>query len=191
MDIDDDPFIAMLYQMQLYEENEDATNQSGIPPRNLMEDFENETLPTERVMVYHVQSTNNETTFECPVCWDNIDMNNRVTTMCDHHYCSSCMENILRKSIENKTQTQCPMCRESCTLLETQNETVFNTIKDVLDKSYEETAEQEDYTRQHVMNNINSEINNLFIRRFVYEPYEMSSVQAEIAANILQSFGNS
>jgi hypothetical protein len=190
MDTENDAFIALLYQIQYeneYETEYDETEDELIP-RNLIDDFNNAEpiIPQpepQRIMVYHLQSSDNEGTFDCPVCWETFDINKRVTTMCDHHYCSSCIETIIKNNIENKRDTQCAMCRNVCTILETLDETAFEKIGELLEENT-----HYDYSRQNIINQRNNEMNNLLIRRMIYEPYDLPS--SIIASDLIQNMRN-
>jgi hypothetical protein len=190
MDTQEDAFISLLHQIQ--NEEEYGEMEQDIVPRDLMNDFNavaTSQPEPERIMIYNVQSSNDEDTFDCPVCWETFNVNKRVTTMCDHHYCSSCIENIIRKNIENNTGTQCAMCRTVCTLLETQDESVFEKLRESVEEIYQGNI-QLDHNRQSLINDMNSQINDLLIRRLIYEPYDLSPFAIEVASEILQSMNS-
>jgi hypothetical protein len=186
MDTENDAFIALLYQIQY--ETEYGETDDELIPHNLMDDFDNAepiTPEPERIMVYHIQSSENEGTFDCPVCWETFDTNKRVTTMCNHHYCSSCIETIIKNNIENKRDTQCAICRNVCTVLETLDETAFEKLGEQLDENT-----HSDNSRQNIINQRNNEMHDLLIRRMIYEPYELPPDIVTIASDLLQTMRN-
>lgn len=49
----------------------------------------------------------------CPICLENININNNsITLECQHRYCNSCIENLFSSKLNNK----CPLCRGSIDL---------------------------------------------------------------------------
>jgi hypothetical protein len=43
---------------------------------------------------------------ECPICLQEIEKNNKITTSCKHDFCKSCLDLVL------KNGDKCPLCRE-------------------------------------------------------------------------------
>lgn len=54
-----------------------------------------------------------ESEMDCAVCYDSCSVQQFVKTGCNHDFCGPCFGTIVGKSLENKTDTLCPMCRTS------------------------------------------------------------------------------
>ncbi len=53
-----------------------------------------------------------ETTNECSICFEEYNIENICLTNCNHMFCINCIQTY-HKTLHNKTQMQCPMCRTS------------------------------------------------------------------------------
>ena len=99
--------------------------------RNLSYDFEQvsikETHKVSRIIMAHVERKE-EGSFECPICYENIDMQSRVTNSCGHHMCSVCTLAYLKTQQENAYSPCCAFCRHDMILLDTPNEEILNKI---------------------------------------------------------------
>jgi hypothetical protein len=55
----------------------------------------------------------NKTHENCPICLENININNNsITLECQHRYCKTCIDNLFSSKLNNK----CPLCRSSIEL---------------------------------------------------------------------------
>jgi hypothetical protein len=43
---------------------------------------------------------------ECPICFDKLNNENKLTTVCNHKFCVNCVEKMYNKRLVN-----CPLCR--------------------------------------------------------------------------------
>ncbi len=77
--------------------------------------FQNEDI--RHVKLWNIKSLNksnldNLNSTECPICLDLHDLNNCVTTNCNHNYCSNCFNNMI-KMLKPYHSPICPLCRSS------------------------------------------------------------------------------
>ena len=55
----------------------------------------------------------NKTHENCPICLENININNNsIKLECQHRYCKTCIDNLFSSKLNNK----CPLCRNSIEL---------------------------------------------------------------------------
>lgn len=74
----------------------------------------------------------NETTEElldCPICYEPIKHGDKVTSNCNHHYCSSCMLTYLDHCHQSRTEPCCAMCRNVYTIFEIPDNNTFEKLK--------------------------------------------------------------
>lgn len=71
---------------------------------------------------------------ECPVCLEEHDLCKMMVTSCNHHLCTGCTNGI----IEASNKVICPMCREHCHVLTTEDTDSFYDVSMVIqNKNYE------------------------------------------------------
>lgn len=79
----------------------------------------------------------NKTHENCPICLENININNNsITLECQHRYCKTCIDNLFSSKLNNK----CPLCRSSIELnkcIINENNTTNNTTNnDYISKKF-------------------------------------------------------
>ena len=85
----------------------------------------------------------NKTHENCPICLENININNNsITLECQHRYCKTCIDNLFSSKLNNK----CPLCRSSIEL----NKCIIN----------ENNTTNNDYISKKFNNNIKLYNNN-------------------------------
>jgi hypothetical protein len=77
--------------------------------QNYTTQAENAVDSTEIKYVITRKNTNIPIQIECPICMENIETPNIITTTCGHKYCKDCITNVIRKTIN--TRCNCPLCR--------------------------------------------------------------------------------
>ena len=82
--------------------------------------------------------------FDCPICYEDIADNKRVTISCGHNFCMTCTEDLVRTCNQEPKNVSCPMCRYPCFLLETPDEKQFCELSEFLDRIQEANQERED-----------------------------------------------
>ena len=71
---------------------------------------------------------------ECPVCLEEHDLCKMMVTSCNHHLCTGCTNGI----IEASNKVICPMCREHCHVLTTEDmESFYDVIILIQNKNHE------------------------------------------------------
>lgn len=85
------------------------------------------------VIVSHLLSKNETGYFDCPICYDTITIDKRVTISCNHNFCVSCTVQLLKTCHQESRNATCPMCRHDCFLIETPDETQYNDIGEMLE----------------------------------------------------------
>lgn len=71
--------------------------------------------------------------FDCPICYETVTDSKRITMSCSHAFCCECTKEWLHTCYEENKQVTCPMCRYSCFLMETPDETQYQEISGLLD----------------------------------------------------------
>ena len=105
-------------------------NEVLIPEREEGELLENTELSI--VIVSHILSRNETGEFDCPICYESTSRSKRVTISCNHDFCVDCTKSLLQSCNEQQKNVTCPMCRYSCFLLETPDETQFAELSDLV-----------------------------------------------------------
>jgi len=54
-----------------------------------------------------------ENTMDCPVCYDEIKINNAVKTKCNHYFCLGCIKEYCSHNKDKTCEPTCPLCRET------------------------------------------------------------------------------
>lgn len=102
------------------------------------------------ITVAHVLTKNVEPgEFDCPICYENVTYNKRITISCCHNFCCQCTTQLLKTCNEQQKNVTCPLCRYSCFLLLTPDEDQFREISELLER-FEEYNQQID--EQNEMN---------------------------------------
>lgn len=105
---------------------------NAIEPGEIIELDEEEEMNV--VIISHILSKCESGEFDCPICYETIDTNKRITISCNHSFCLSCTKTLLKTCNQTKTKARCPMCRYDCFLMETPDETQFKDIGGMLDE---------------------------------------------------------
>ena len=66
--------------------------------------------------------------FECPICFDDACLTQRVVPSCKHEYCKSCMMKHLESFQSRQLPPCCALCRAPYSLLEILEPTVFKEV---------------------------------------------------------------
>lgn len=69
---------------------------------------------------------------ECPVCYEDVQESEMVSTGCNHKYCSTCIEKCIETSYNQYSSLSCPLCRTLCSLIETYSEKTFTDLSNVV-----------------------------------------------------------
>jgi len=83
-----------------------------------------------------VQPSNKPTTFECPICMDETDDNNRITINCNHDVCHSCFDkyltNLINTNLTNNNNQNpcCCLCRATVKSLTCRDIECCNILKE-------------------------------------------------------------
>jgi hypothetical protein len=85
-----------------------------------------------------IHSCEKEEEKECPICMNEFPEKNMIFTNCRHHYCNSCMVDLIEKTTTNSKPPGCALCRavidqvhvtsEFSSLYEKYQETVVNVV---------------------------------------------------------------
>ncbi len=57
-----------------------------------------------------ISNIDNPKSLECPICFENYDFNECITTKCNHNYCINCFKSMI-KVLKNYHIPICPLCR--------------------------------------------------------------------------------
>jgi len=95
---------------------------------------EGEYIALDVIIVSHIHSKTEEGDFECPICYEEILTNKRVTISCGHDFCMTCTVGLLKMGRQEKINVTCPMCRHPAFLLETPDEPQFKEIGNLLNE---------------------------------------------------------
>jgi len=95
---------------------------------------EGEYIALDVIIVSHIHSKTEEGDFECPICYEEILTNKRVTISCGHDFCMTCTVGLLKMGRQEKKNVTCPMCRHPAFLLETPDEPQFKEIGNLLNE---------------------------------------------------------
>ena len=110
--------------------------------RRLEAEFDNEAEETkpalDLITVAYILSKDETGEFDCPICYENVTNDKRVTISCCHNFCCNCTTELLKTCNEQQKNVTCPMCRYSCFLLETPDEDQFREISELLERFEEE-----------------------------------------------------
>jgi hypothetical protein len=71
-----------------------------------------------------------ESEMDCAVCYDSCSVQQFVKTGCSHDFCGPCFGTIIGKSLENRTDTLCPMCRTSVRSLTYCHEDILEKMRE-------------------------------------------------------------
>lgn len=77
----------------------------------------------------NIVNYNNEkiyTTFDCPICLDCLDQENRVKLNCDHVFCGGCISELMKT---NSHEITCALCRVKVTNFEVSSNSVCEKLK--------------------------------------------------------------
>jgi hypothetical protein len=74
---------------------------------------EREAVDTTRVwkIQHTVHACEKEEEKECPICMNEFAEKNMIFTNCHHHYCNSCMVNLIEKTTTHSKPPGCALCR--------------------------------------------------------------------------------
>jgi hypothetical protein len=72
-------------------------------------------------------------TFECPVCYEHFDIQNRVTNSCSHDLCCACMISYLQVVYKEHASPCCSLCRHPIHVLETPNPRISDKLHDFIE----------------------------------------------------------
>lgn len=84
-------------------------------------------LPNKFTITTNVQLSNKGDNFECPICYEEVSDNQRITEGCGHEVCVSCFDRYL-SGLDNKKPICC-MCRSNITNISFTQEDCCNIIK--------------------------------------------------------------
>tara|TARA_Y100000741_G_scaffold286054_2_gene225905 strand:- start:3321 stop:3812 length:492 start_codon:yes stop_codon:yes gene_type:complete len=94
----------------------------------------------------------NKTHENCPICLENININNNsITLQCQHCYCKTCIDNLFSSKLNNK----CPLCRVSIEL----NKCIINannTTNNTTNNSKKNDYISEKFNNKNTINKYNS-----------------------------------
>jgi hypothetical protein len=113
---------------------------------------------------------NNSENTECPVCMESIGKINNCVSKCGHRFCLEC----ILKSYKKKNS--CPLCRQSLTSEENENDDLPDLIP--VDEDFIPFNQSEILSQENILNYIHSienrngeqELTNIF-NNFIYLPY--------------------
>jgi len=80
--------------------------------------------------------------YECSICYDELNNNNKINTSCNHKFCIMCMKNFMITISERKNvKLNCPCCRQQITTLSLSNKDEIQLLKEKFCK----TNKREDF----------------------------------------------
>ena len=79
------------------------------------------------------QDVQTSETFECPVCYEDFDIQNRVTNSCSHNLCCTCMISYLQVAYKEQASPCCSLCRDPIHVLETPDTRISEKLHDFIE----------------------------------------------------------
>ena len=89
-------------------------------------------------------------TFDCPICLDSVDVNNKCILDCNHEFCNLCVTNHILTSLGNISDmipVKCPMFSSGCDFLITQD---FKNIDTLISSENKNKLEKYTLLKQHI-----------------------------------------
>lgn len=109
-----------------------SNNENDMPPL-LLDDLRTENNMTpfsfeepsnnviKNIIMYTIDKKIPCTDDECPICYESIPYNKKVTTNCNHVFCSDCITHYFDTCYDCNSEPVCAMCREPYSTLEVQD----------------------------------------------------------------------
>lgn len=88
--------------------------------------------PSININVIKLEKTINETSIECSVCYEDINLINMCEFNCNHKLCGKCLCGIITSRKNTNTTIKCPMCRLNITTVNCNDDQQIKTINDCL-----------------------------------------------------------
>ena len=103
------------------------------PLINRLNRYENQNQVVRKFNIDIQVVSEKQSTFECPICIEEIQDKNRITSNCNHDVCSSCFDkyltNLQKTNFENPSPSCC-LCRTTIISLKCTDVECSNTIKE-------------------------------------------------------------
>lgn len=78
----------------------------------------------------HVNTVDNNTHFECGICYETVSEQNSILLNCKHSFCGLCVVKTVRTCYENDTSACCAMCRAEYREFTVRSSAVLNLLTD-------------------------------------------------------------
>jgi hypothetical protein len=109
--------------------------------------YEGSKIVLDIIIISHIdekKTDNGSSSFDCPICYEEIADTKRVTISCGHNFCMSCTVDLVKSCNQEPKNVSCPMCRYPCFLLETPDKGQFAQLSEFLDEIQDANQERED-----------------------------------------------
>ncbi len=96
-------------QSQMYDNvNQEIPNAQANPDDISIEDIKNSDFLQEFIKELYKKA---KASCECPICLEQIESKDLLTTNCGHNFHKSCMEQMKEHDTSDKSYVNCPTCR--------------------------------------------------------------------------------
>jgi hypothetical protein len=90
-------------------------------------------IPANKYRIVHSVCKNKkkvEGEYECPICFDAVPKEDIVATNCNHHFCKTCVNTVIKHS--NKNTLHCSLCRTQITNYDFQTDEIVDETMNLL-----------------------------------------------------------